>query len=435
MRRSERVAREAVGQQRQLLEQLRQADAMADESTELRSLQRTVGQQQRLRTVGLIAAGVAHDFNNILTSISGYAELLQVGGDRLTDEKRARFLSQLRAAVDRGARLVRQLNVYSRAERPRLARTDLGEALERTARLLQAGAAPGIRIATDLGTGAMDSRIDPAAFEQAVTNLAFNAMEAMDDHGVIELTLGEFDPDEERCTSCLRPIRGARSLIRVADQGPGIRGNPSDLFTPFATGRTDGSRSGLGLSVVHGIVHQHGGHLLMRNRSGGGCEVDLLLPKSSLTSEANPITRERVLWVRPESNDQPQQDIAGLGAHYTIDQAGTANAALASFVDYHAQLRLVVLDSPTQLHRWLDLAIDLHNVNPTVPLLVLDYEGETQSRDKDKVAGLIEQLGEVTLGYPSRPGWSLAAAVTKLLEPKSTRSDLKPVLAAWRSSR
>ncbi|MEM1437007.1 MAG: 7TM diverse intracellular signaling domain-containing protein, partial [Pseudomonadota bacterium] len=134
--------------QQELLAQLRTLTASTVDLTETQSLQRSLQQQQRLRTVGKIAAGVAHDFNNILTSISGFAELLQVDRGRFSVAKRDHFLAQIRAATERGASLVRQLNVYSRESRPRSAGRSIIEPIERTLRLLRSSVNPGIHFDT-----------------------------------------------------------------------------------------------------------------------------------------------------------------------------------------------------------------------------------------------------------------------------------------------
>ncbi|MEM6707265.1 MAG: ATP-binding protein [Pseudomonadota bacterium] len=425
----------AKDRQSQLLAQIRHLSSRTEDQTEQRELQRTLQHQQRLRTVGKIAAGVAHDFNNILTSISGFTELLEARQLDVANDRRSHWLKQIRASVDRGASLVRQLNIYSRDVRPRLATNNLSDAVERTIRLIRSGAPPGIRITSDLGGEPLYSRLNPAQIEQVVSNLALNAIEAMGPQGHLSITLAEVAEVTGRCVSCQRQLQGPKLVIEINDSGPGIEGNPADLFTPFATGTNDGSRSGMGLSVVHGIVHEHGGHLQLGNRADGkGCRAAVLLPRSSgaSTTEFTAI-EERLLLIRPDLSNS-DDDLAGLRERYMVDVAATAAEALEQFIEHRRMIRLVIIDVREQVSRWYDLAVDMRDVDPQIPLLVLDYD--FNARHRDEIDRLGAAIGTFAVGNPANPGWSLTAAVLRTLNQNpAAATDLEPLLRAWRSSR
>lgn len=422
-----------ASRQRLLLDQVRQLSMAAEDGTELRAMRRSLQHQHRLRTVGKIAAGVAHDFNNILTSISGFSELLQQKGDRLTAAQRERYIGQIRLATDRGASLVRQLNTYSRHSRPRLANQNLSETLERTARLIKSSVPPGIRVKVDIGPDVIQCRIDPEQVEQMVSNLAFNACEAMEGTGTLRLGLAEADTVDAVCTSCLRQIRGGRVVITVADSGPGIAGNPADLFTPFETGTNDGTHSGLGLSVVHGIVHEHGGHLVMENERNQGCQVAVMLPRPSNTTDLGVPAVNQVLVLRPEEEESPL-DLTPLEQQFRIEIATQRGAAIAHFMEYQQSIRLVLIDAMRQTNRWLELATDMREVSPDTPLLVLDRD--LLRGDAEQLNELARQGGRLLVANPDEPGWSLLAAVNRLLESDPpTPAEVRSLLDSWRASR
>ncbi|MEM1435998.1 MAG: ATP-binding protein, partial [Pseudomonadota bacterium] len=291
----------------------------------------------------------------------------------------------------------------------------------------------GIHFDTRIEVQDAQSRIDPEQLEQVISNIALNAVEAMDGEGRITVELLHLTDLDLTCTSCLRPVRGRMLCLRITDDGPGISGHPEDLFTPFATGTNDGSRSGLGLSVVHGIVHQHGGHLTLRNHPERGCEVSILLPPVTYLSELTLPAVNRILLIRPDPA-LALEHFEALEGEYDLEAVSSTSAALEYFIEHQQVIRLVVIDSALQLKRWLDLADDMRRLQPRLPLLIFNDALDRDTRSQ--VEKLTAQDGRLQVVNPKASDFSPLAAVHRMLEPTTAESlRVDPLLDSWRSSR
>jgi two-component system cell cycle sensor histidine kinase/response regulator CckA len=245
--------------------------------TEAQAREDQLGQAQRLQLVGELAGRIAHDFNNLLTAILGSADDLDSRAESETDRAELR---QIRESAGRGAALVRQLLAHSRQQtlQPRV--ISLNAAVREAAGLLQRLVAPQVAMKLQLEEPDRMVRIDPTQLDQVLINLAVNASHAMPDGGTLTIA--------SRPRVVIRPEKmggdwvpkGRYALLRVADTGTGI---PPDLlariFEPFFTTRQDSGGTGLGLSTVHGIVHQSGGFMGVHSVPGQGTAFEILLPR------------------------------------------------------------------------------------------------------------------------------------------------------------
>ncbi len=233
--------------------------------TEQRKLQEALEHARRLETIGRIAGGITHDFNNLLTAILGYAELAL---QRIEDETLHRYLEGIQKACDRASNLTRQLLAYARRQALQPRRINLTEWLTENEELLQRVLPENIRIVLEIASGEWYVRGDPNQLLQALLNLVVNARDAMPNGGTITLSLGLMQR-EGRSFICLR----------VSDTGTGIR--PEDLphiFEPFFTTKPLGQGTGLGLSAVEGIVQQLGGTIEVESTLGKGTTFFIYLP-------------------------------------------------------------------------------------------------------------------------------------------------------------
>lgn len=258
-------------------------------------LEDQVRHMQKLDALGQLTGGIAHDFNNILASVLGYAELgamaLQKGDDGRGNadlrERLETYLTEIRGAADRGRELIAKMLVFSRGGgspgtgEERVAPLSLVEDTVRMLRpMLPATLAVRLRIDPELPAVA----IDPTQLQQLLLNLIINARDAVGENGVV--TVRAQLPGARRCVcaSCARNVAVAPDLVElsVVDDGPGIpHALREKIFDPFFTTKEAGRGSGLGLSVVHGIVHEHGGHLCLAS-SEEGTAITLLLPPAEM---------------------------------------------------------------------------------------------------------------------------------------------------------
>ncbi len=241
-----------------------------------RSLQAQLLQSQKMEAVGHLAGGVAHDFNNILTAIMGYASLLQM---KLEGDAAKAHVDQILGASERGAHLIRSLLAFSRKgvlESKPLPLDAIAQGVEKIVRRL---IGEDITLEVQLGGSGVRVMGDLAHLEQVVVNLCTNARDAMPDGG--RLTL------ETRCLPAAPQgsFEGPAAVISVKDTGTGIPPSVRPrIFEPFYTTKEVGKGTGLGLSVAYGIIRQHGGVVTVESEPGVGSTFHLFLPALPATA-------------------------------------------------------------------------------------------------------------------------------------------------------
>jgi PAS domain S-box-containing protein len=241
------------------------ACAYVRDMTEKRRIEEHSRESQRLEAVGTLAAGVAHDFNNILTVIQGCSELLSLSPG---DPEQARpLVEQIQAAVKRASELVRGLLAFSRKETLQLKSFEFNDLLSKMTGFLARVLGADVKIELELVPEGTRVVADPSQWEQVILNLAINARDAMGGTGILHIQTR---------------VEGSRVVLPVRDSGAGI---PADvqarIFEPFFTTKQAGGGTGLGLSVVYGIVKNHQGTIRVDSPPAGvghGTEFTIGLP-------------------------------------------------------------------------------------------------------------------------------------------------------------
>lgn len=241
-------------------------------------LQKGLRQAQKMEAVGQLAGGIAHDFNNILASILGYAELAARRLPADGDAKLANYLEQIHAAGARARDLVRQLLLFSRAGRNEARVQELPALVQETARMLRPTLPATLRLRTYINQQLPPVRVDSVGMQQVVMNLVINARDASDAHGEVSLIARLAASGGLRCASCHEELRGNWVEVAVSDRGSGIAPEIRErMFDPFFTTKAVGQGTGMGLAVVHGVVHEFGGHVVL-DSSRGSTTFRVLLP-------------------------------------------------------------------------------------------------------------------------------------------------------------
>jgi signal transduction histidine kinase len=263
----------------------RKAEAMVKRFQEIEANEAQVRQAQKMEAIGQLTGGVAHDFNNILTVITGTIEIL---GDAVKDRPNlVQITDMISAAAARGADLTRHLLAFSRRQPLQPRNTDVNALVIDAARLLRPTLGEQIEIESMLAHDSAPALIDPSQLSTAILNLALNARDAMPDGGKLTLETRNVVLDENypSMTSEIRP--GNYVMIAVSDTGEGIPGNLLDkVFEPFFTTKEVGKGSGLGLSMVYGFVKQSNGHIKIYSEEGHGTTVKLYLPAAAGVPDA-----------------------------------------------------------------------------------------------------------------------------------------------------
>ncbi len=252
--------------------------AVLTDASELRLLEDKFAQSQKMEAVGKLAGGVAHDFNNVLTAISGHCDLLLLRKDASHPD--FSDLTQIRQNANRAATLVRQLLAFSRKQtlQPRL--LSVQDVVTDTLYLLDRLIGETITLSLEHGRDLGSVRADNQQLEQALMNLVVNARDAMPNGGTVTIaTLNRTLLNDERRTGVVVPT-GEYVEIRVTDSGTGIDQQVlGKVFDPFFTTKPQGEGTGLGLSTVYGIVKQSGGYIYADNLKAGGASFTILLPR------------------------------------------------------------------------------------------------------------------------------------------------------------
>jgi signal transduction histidine kinase/ActR/RegA family two-component response regulator len=248
------------------------------------NLEDQLRQAQKMEAIGRLAGGVAHDFNNILTTILGYSELVMEGmgqGDPLRED-----LMEIHRAAERGAVLTRQLLTLGRRQTLTPQVLDLNLLLTQVKRMLQRVIGEDIELVVDLGSDVGFIRADPSQIEQVILNLVVNARDAMPEGGRLSIRTDRVELDEEFVRSHLGSATGPHARLSVSDTGWGLSAEAkAHLFEPFFTTKEPGKGTGLGLPTAYGIVRQSGGFIEAESEPGRGTTFRMYLPRAVPSEE------------------------------------------------------------------------------------------------------------------------------------------------------
>lgn len=351
--------------------------------TERHGLEDDLRQSQKLEAIGRLAGGIAHDLNNALTAIAGYAELAL---NEIPEEHVARHdIEQIRRSAERAGSVTRQLLAFSRKQilEPRV--FDLNATVADTARLLERHLGANITLRSRLAPDLPPMTGDPGQIEQAVINLAVNARDAMPAGGTLVLETSIVDVDERFARSHEQMPTGRYVVLRVTDTGHGMsRETKNHIFEPFFTTKEPGQGTGLGLSMVYGTVRQVGGFIFVDSEIGRGTMFTLFFPPAKAGEvpashhSATDHRHETVLIVEDEVvvRDLVASTLAKEG--YQLLLAGSAEEALALAASHEGPIHLVLTDVIMPGKSGIELANTLVAERPGLPILLMSgYAGET----------------------------------------------------------
>jgi PAS domain S-box-containing protein len=354
-----------------------QLGVMAD-MTERRRLEKQNQQAQKLEALGTLAAGIAHDFNNILTMMMGYLSLARetLGPEHVVSAD----LLEMEKAARRAANLVKQILIFSRPQEQALQPLDLAAVIADGLTLLRATLPRSIEIKSDIEQGQAPILGDAAQIQQLLVNLGINAAHAMNDQrGVIRVDLHRVNVDATTAAESIGLKEGENLRVSFADSGCGMDGPTLErIFDPFFTTKPAGQGSGLGLSVVRGIMMSHRGAIVAQSELGKGTVFNLYFPLAS-DEASTPAGEqddthvghgERILCV----DDEPALaelaarllERAGYNAEVYTDSA----AALSSFAARPEVFDLVITDLSMPGTSGLEFAERVLAIRPDIPVVI-----------------------------------------------------------------
>jgi two-component system, cell cycle sensor histidine kinase and response regulator CckA len=385
--------------------------------TERRRLQQQFLQAQKMESLGRLAGGVAHDFNNLMTAIIGNAELDLM---ELPDAHPLRpDLEEIRQTAERAATLAHQLLAFSRREivEPRVLK--LNDLVARTERMLRRLIGADVELTTVKSRAAGRVKVDPGQFEQILINLAVNARDAMPDGGRMTIRTGA--ATVQRDAGAYGGVTPGRYVtLQVSDRGCGMSPEVKErLFEPFFTTKEAGQGTGLGLPTCYGIVNQAGGWIDVESETGRGTKFTIYLPEAQERAEPLPEADgggylpegdETVLLVEDEDAVRRigARVLRGLG--YTVLEASDGEEALELVASTDRRIDLVFTDIVMPRLGGGGLVERIQELRPEAKLLFTTGYTEDQV-----VRGSVAKRGVSLLHKPFSPG-SLARRVREVLD-------------------
>ena len=343
--------------------------------TEKQAAEAQLRHAQKMDAVGQLTGGVAHDFNNILTVITGTIGILE---EAVADQPQLAAVAKLiDEAAERGANLTRHLLAFARKQPLQPVELDVNALVLESAKLLHPTLGENIEITPLLAEDAWTALADPSQLTTAVLNLAINARDAMPNGGKLALETGNVFLDENYAGMHSEVIPGNYVMIAVSDTGAGI---PAALlervFEPFFTTKEVGRGTGLGLSMVYGFVKQSAGHIMIYSEEGHGTTIKMYLPPATGTSLATEPSQslaveggnETILVVEDDTlvRNYVLTQLHSLG-YVTLD-AGNAGEALA-IVDAGKNFDLLITDVIMPGLNGRQLANEILKVRPGMKVL------------------------------------------------------------------
>jgi PAS domain S-box-containing protein len=375
--------------------ELQQAyDRLMREAREREQLEAQLRQAQKMEALGTMSGGIAHDFNNILAAIIGFAELLEGHVD--IGSRNARHVKRILEASLRGRELVRQMLTFSRKTEQEKKPLLLSGIVKETVRLITASTPTtiSIRVTTKSESGVILG--DPAQIQQILMNLCTNAVYAMQEKGgVLDVELSDFSVSPSGGNDHgMEP--GLYMKLVVRDTGAGISAEIIDrIFDPFFTTKKLGEGTGLGLSVVHGIVKQSNGYITAESEPGRGSTFTVYFPKTTteaetidIGNESLPTGDERILFVDDEEAlvEMGEDVLAELG--YEVTSRTSSREALSLLKEDPSRFDLMITDQTMPEMTGIELAREILVLKPDMPIIMCTGFSQLVDADKAKAAGI-----------------------------------------------
>ena len=315
-------------------------------------MQSQLFQSQKMESIGILAGGVAHDFNNMLHAMRGNIEMLLLSKPEGHPDS-VRLMTAMRS-MNRAAQLIQQLLVFSRKAAPRKMHVDLNQEVQDMAQLLERTIPKNITLELHIDPEARPIFADPMQIEQILLNLANNAVDAMPDGGKLVVETINVVLDETYTRLHPGASAGPYVLLTVTDSGCGMDKEVLDhAFDPFFTTKEVGKGTGLGLASVYGIVKAHGGHIQCYSEPGKGTTFRVYLPtgeqgdipETQLLPESSPQGGHETILVvddEPEIRELTKEALESLG--YSVKSCATGEDAVGIYKDEGKSIDLVLLD-------------------------------------------------------------------------------------------
>ena len=382
---------------------LREVLSIGADITRTKELERELFQAKKLEAIGTLAGGIAHDFNNILGGIMGYLSLLKE--QHTESDSHYAILEKIENSLDRTSDLVRQLLAFSRRGRFELKPVDMNEVVQNVLKLLGRSIPKKINIITDLEENLPMMEGDPSQMEQVIMNICLNGVQAMPEGGDLIIRTRKVS-DEEVPADLLGYEHGNRYIaVYVTDTGVGMdKFIKEHIFEPFFTTKETGKGVGLGLSMVYGIVRNHGGGIRVESEIRRGTTIKIFMPAKyapqhrkeddSVKKTVAVHGRGKILVVDDEDVfREMMKDVLGyLGYDVLLSENG--EEGIKTYREHHDEIDLVILDMNMPVMDGKEMFRELKKIDPNVKALLATgfaMDGEVHELMTEGVMGFIQK--------------------------------------------
>ncbi|GAB4169490.1 MAG: hypothetical protein Kow00108_03210 [Calditrichia bacterium] len=356
--------------------------------TREKQLERQLQQSQRLEAIGTLAGGVAHDFNNILTPLMGYAQMAKLSIQE--GSKLHTHISKIESAAERARELVKQILAFSRKDTEGHKPIDIIPVINDAVKLLKSTLPSTVQLQLKIGHVSSGIIANPTEIHQVVINLCTNAYQAMNTKGRIDIQLSEMAIGDE--IPALSP--GNYIILKISDNGKGIPYEIQNrIFEPYFTTKSEEGGTGLGLSIVHGIVKSSGGHIALTSTPGKGTTFTIYFPAVPLNDLDSGESKQ--IWTKGSGviavvDDEP--DVAELLDQmllefgYTVISFVSPKEMLKTFKKDSSQFDLIITDTTMPEMTGDVLAKKIRKIRPDIPIIICT--GYSKRINKEKATKL-----------------------------------------------
>jgi signal transduction histidine kinase/ligand-binding sensor protein/ActR/RegA family two-component response regulator len=358
-------------------------------------------QSQKMEAVGTMAGGIAHDFNNIIQIILGNADMASIYIPR--ENPANNNIDAIFKASKKAQGIIKQLLSFGHSAKGNKKPFYLSRLVEESMKTIQATIPSSVVLSLDIPakckentTDCLMVRVDSTQLYQIIMNLCVNAVQAMNEKGEMRIGVSEITIDDKTTSKGL--ASGTYGCLFVSDTGPGIEEAViGKIFDPFFTTKDVGKGTGMGLSVVHGIVEEHGGRILVDSKLGYGTTFKIYLPVSKSESEIEPKDFDPI----PEGTENllvvdDDKDLLKIERHLLLDLGYTVTAktspieALEVFRDQPNSFDVIILDQTMPEMTGDDLAKEILNIRPETPIILCTGYSNLITEEKAKEIGITE---------------------------------------------
>lgn len=391
---------------------------IARDTTERHLLEEKYRQSQKLEAVGLLAGGISHDFNNLLTAITGYSEITLA---RMSPDDPSRHnIEEIKEIGDRASALTRQLLAFSRKQVLEPVVHNLNAVIGSMDNMLRRLVRENIEFQIDLAPDLGNVEADPGQLEQVIVNLAINAQDAMPHGGKLTISTENVEFTEKGESELMKLGIGRFVKMTVTDTGEGIDEAVQErIFEPFFTTKESGKGSGLGLSTVHGIIKQSGGDILVHSAKGKGTTFEIYLPSTGESQKVqtwapretrNYAGNETILLVEDDRSVRKLVREILTENGYDVLEASNGEAALAICGGRQEPIHMLLTDLVMPQMSGIELTTRVRNLHPEAkPLVMTGYASDSPIR------GSMANFDATFIEKPFTPE-SLARKVREVLE-------------------